>query len=131
MYTNKYCPKTIEEVSRQALEGRKFSLLIGDFLDDFRHADDALRASMISHPPLDLPDRERVPFLAAMVHKLADAHGLAPPGWVFERRCYLPGDRPHIRPPVLGELSKLNVYQSPAQFKHRGLFVGKGVLARV
>ena len=121
---------TIESVSRLALEGQKFTLLVGDFLDDFRYAEAGQRASMISRPPLDLPEMERVPFLAAMAHKLANDHGLAPPGGVFERRCYLPDDSPHIGPAILGRLSKLYLYQSPPEFKHRGLFVGKSVLAR-
>ena len=88
---------------------------------------------MISDPPEDIAQRESVPFLAATAHKLANDYALRVPAWVFEPRCYLARDEPYfgLSRQVKCGLSTLFLYKSPAEFKHRNLFVDEFVLLRV
>jgi hypothetical protein len=121
----------IRRVSRETNSGDDFYLLLGDFLDEFYKASQEAKASMLRDEPEDMAGEELVPFLAATAHKLADDCCLTPPRWAFERRCYLPGSRPHFGCEATGNLRLLFMYKSPAEFKHRNLFVDEHVLARV
>jgi hypothetical protein len=86
---------------------------------------------MISDPPLDMSNVVHLPFLASVAHKLANDYYLAIPSWVFEKRCYLPGDEPFFACHARGDLRLLFMYISPSEFKHRNLFVNENVLLRV
>jgi hypothetical protein len=122
---------SIRGISRNTNAGGDFYLLLGDFLDEFYRAPPHVQAQMLREAPGDMKSPELVPFLAAAAHKLANDHELAPPEWAFERRCYLPGAQPHFGCNAKGNLRLLFMYKSPAEFKHRNLFVDENVLVRV
>ena len=122
------CVDTMQGVIENAVKGQDFHLALGDFLDVFYRVGTAERQSMLDARPGDgAPDL--LPYAAATVHKLANDHGLAVPAWVFEKRCYRA--RPFFGCRARGNLRLLFMYQSPAEFKHRNLFVDENVLARV
>ena len=123
--------ESIYNISVQTNIKDNFYLLLGDFLDDFYHADSNVRAKMIENAPDDMPKPEYVPFLAATAHKLANDYGITPPQWTFEPRCYLSGMTPHFACNARGNLRLLFMYKSPSEFKHRNLFVDENVLVRV
>jgi hypothetical protein len=121
-------------VSRETNQGKPFSLMVGDFLEDFyyvlkQNPEDLYK--MIEQSPEDMEKIEQLPYLAAMAHKLANDYNLAVPSWVFEKRCYLPGDKPYFTPNNKGNLSLWMMFNSPSEFKHRNLFVCENELVRV
>ena len=119
---------TMRGVLENAAKGQDFYLLLGDFLDAFYRADTAARQAMVNpRPGAAMPDM--LPYAAATAHKLSNDHGLAVPAWVFEKRCY--SARPFFGCRARGNLRLLFMYQSPAEFKHRNLFVDENVLVRV
>ena len=88
---------------------------------------------MISEPPSGLGlqcGREVLPFAAAMAHKLANDYALEVPAWVYDGIYYL-SERPFFGCNAKGDLRLLFMYKSPAEFKHRNLFVDEHVLERV
>ncbi|MDR1157915.1 MAG: hypothetical protein LBK75_06360 [Oscillospiraceae bacterium] len=121
----------IRDISRKANAGEDFYLLLGDFLDEFYTTAPDIRIAMLHDAPEDMASEELVPFLAATAHKLADDYGYDAPKWTFERRCYLPGSKPYFGCQAKGNLRLLFMYKSPAEFKHRNLFVDENVLERV
>ena len=122
---------SVYRVSKEANAKNDFYLLLGDFLDEFYQAPPDIKTQMIRESPENMGHREYVPFLASTVHKLANDHGLRPPHWVFEKRCYLSGKNPFFACNAKGKLRLLFMYKSPPEFKHRNLFVDENVLARV
>jgi calcineurin-like phosphoesterase family protein len=122
---------SIRHISLQTNAGEDFYLLLGDFLDEFYRSLPEVRGKMLTEPPEDMKKREYVPFLASTAHKLANDYGLPPPSWVFEQRCYLPDAEPHIGCNAKGNLRLYFIENSPAEFKHRNLFVDENVLVRV
>ena len=122
---------TIFDISAKTNAGADFYLQLGDFLDSFYRASDNEKADMIAMAPDDMEKPEYVPFLASAAHKLADDSKMPPPKWVFEGRCYLPGDKPHFACKAKGNLRLWFMYKSPSEFKHRNLFVDENVLSRV
>jgi hypothetical protein len=123
--------ESIYKISAGTNAGGDFYLLLGDLLDEFYAASPEWWPEMLRERPEDMGRPEYVPFLASVAHKLANDNGLEPPKWVFERRCYLPGTRPHFACDARGKLKLLFMYKSPPEFKHRGLFVDENVLVRV
>ena len=121
----------MRSISLETSAGKDFYLLLGDFLDDFYRAAPDIKAQMLAAAPHIMANREYVPFLAATAHKLANDCGIEPPRWVFDKRCYLPGGEPHFACNARGKLRLLFMYKSPAEFKHRNLFVDENVLLRV
>ena len=115
-------------VIENAAKGQDFYLALGDFLDAFYRADAPARQSMIAARPGDAVPAS-LPYAAAATHKLAKDYGLDVPEWVFEKRCY--SARPFFGCRARGNLRLLFMYQSPAEFKHRNLFVDENVLVRV
>ena len=108
-------------------------LELGDFLDEFYKATDQTRQIMIKEPPSVCGlrcEREHLSFAAAAAHKLANDYGLDVPFWVFDKRFYMTGE-PYFGCGAKGELRLLFMYKSPAEFKHRNLFVDEYVLDRV
>ncbi|MDR2044996.1 MAG: hypothetical protein LBQ15_11710 [Clostridium sp.] len=122
---------SIHRVSHRANSGEDFYLLLGDFLDEFYKAVTPERLEMLREPPERMEAPELVPFLAATAHKLSNDCGFAPPRWVFDSHCYLPGGEPHFGCGAKGNLRLLFLYKSPPEFKHRNLFVDENVLVRV
>ena len=120
----------VKSISLETLSGRDFYLCLGDFLDEFYRVNEAARLAMLaSTPDVALP-REQLAYLASAVHKLANDYGLKAPDWVFDDRCYL-RDKPFFGCKATGNLRLLFMYKSPAEFKHRNLFVDENVLKRV
>ena len=122
---------TICNISVNTNTGADFYLQLGDFLDAFYKAPDSEKAAMLSDAPEDMPKPEYVPFLASTAHKLADDFELQIPEWVFEKRCYLPGTKPHFACNAKGNLRLWFMRNSPQEFKQRNLFVDENVLMRV
>jgi hypothetical protein len=122
---------SIYNVSLDTNAGYDFYILLGDFLDEFYRTAPEFRTELIRERPVDMSRPEYVPFLASTAHKLANDYGLLPPRWIFERRCYLPGMKPHFALGAQGNLRLLFMYKSPSEFKHRNLFVDENVLTRV
>ena len=123
--------ESISNISKKTNDGGDFYLLLGDFLDAFYKAPPDVQAQMISKSPEDMGRQELVPFLASTAHKLANDYELEPPRWTFEKRCFLPGRRPHFACNAKDNLRLLFMYKAPAEFKHRNLFVDENVLSRV
>ena len=120
----------VQAIASETLAGRDFYLCLGDFLDEFYRADTSVRESMMmGSPDFSLP-KENLAYLAAAMHKLANTYGLKPPKWVFDERCYL-RNKPFFGCNATGNLRLLFMYKSPAEFKHRNLFVDENVLTRV
>ena len=124
---------TIQNVLLNARNGGDFYLLLGDFLDEFYRSEQSVRERMIEAPPcggaLDAP-KEYLSFSAATAHKLANDYALTVPDWVFDKRYYMTGN-PFFACRAKGNLRLLFMYKSPAEFKHRNLFVDENVLSRV
>ena len=124
---------SIQRVLDHTQSGDDFYILLGDFLDEFYRADDETRYKMIADEPAGpglLCRQEFLCFAAATAHKLANDFGLAIPPWVFDAAYYL-RDRPFFACHAKGDLRLLFMYKSPAEFKHRNLFVDEFVLSRV
>jgi hypothetical protein len=119
------------DISREVNAGRDFYISLGDFLDEFYKAAPCIRAEMLRDKPENMSNSEFVPFLAATAHKLSNDCGFPAPQWTFERRCYLPGEKPYFACGAKGNLRLLFMYKSPAEFKHRNLFVDENALARI
>jgi len=125
--------KTIDRILESTAEGVDFYLLLGDFLDEFYHACKAKKQQMINEAPFGkaLQNRqEYLSFAAATAHKLANDYGLTVPEWVFEKQYYAT-EKPFFGCGSKGNLRLLFMYKSPAEFKHRNLFVDENVLTRV
>jgi len=122
---------TIYNISARTNAGADFYLLLGDFLDSFYRSPDNEKAVMIAYAPIDMVKPEYIPFLASVAHKLADDFDITPPDWVFDTRCYLPGNKPHFACNAKSNLRLWFMYKSPPEFKHRNLFVDENVLSRV
>ena len=123
--------ETIYDISVKVNAGGDFYLLLGDFLDSFYRTTNKEKVMMLSAVPNDMSKPEYVPFLASAAHKLADSFNITPPEWVFDERCYLPGNKPHFACNAKGNLRLWFMYKSPSEFKHRNLFVDENVLTRV
>ena len=117
-------------VMTETAAGRDFYLCLGEFLDEFYSKGDSGRRAMILPSPGFDVKKEHVAYLAATVHKLANDYNIEAPEWVFDRRCYLQ-DKPFFGCNAKGDLRLLFMYKSPAEFKHRNLFVDENVLNRV
>ena len=124
---------SVRQVLDNTQSGGDFHLLLGDFLDEFYKSNKETMQNMISEPPSRFGQncgRELLSFAAAAAHKLANDYGLDVPSWVFEKRYYM-SDRPFFGCDAKGDLRLLFMYKSPAEFKHRNLFVDENVLSRV
>lgn len=124
---------TIQDILINTQKGEDFYLLLGDFLDEFYRSDQSVQQRMIESPPYGNAlnnQPEHLSFAAATAHKLANDYGLAVPDWVFGKRYYMTG-APFFACRAKGNLRLLFMYKSPAEFKHRNLFVDENVLSRV
>ena len=124
---------SIRQLLDNAWSGGNFYVLLGDFLDEFYKAPASEKQKMVDDPPSGpglLCGREIRAFAAASAHKLANDHCLEVPSWVFEKKYYM-ADMPFFGCGAKGDLRLLFMYKSPAEFKHRNLFVDENVLSRV
>jgi hypothetical protein len=101
-------------------------------LDEFYYSASLdVKSKMISDAPEKMDIRHFLPYLAATAHKLANDFILPIPSWVFDAQCYLPDSDPYFFCEFQGNLSLLFLYKSPAEFKHRNLFLDENILMRV
>ena len=121
----------IKDISILVNEGNDFYLMIGDFLDEFLKKSITEKTELLEEKPTKMEREEYLPFLAAMAHKLSNDNAINTPMWVFDEDCYLAGNNPFFTNNVKGNLRLLFMYKSPAEFKHRNLFVDENVLERV
>jgi len=92
--------------------------LIAEFLEEYRHEPDGVRAELLTDEPPAAGDARWDVFLAALAEHLAtqDDRGVA--GWVRGRRLrsfWFPFDSPAARADAL--------VHAPASFRSRGIFV--------
>jgi len=124
---------SIKKVLDNTQSGGDFYLLLGDFLDEFYRSTGEAMQNMIIEPPSEPGhkcERELLSFAAATAHKLANDYRLDVPSWVFEKKYYM-NNQPFFGCNAKGDLRLLFMYKSPAEFKHRNLFVDEHVLSRV
>jgi hypothetical protein len=122
-------PDNIAEVAEWSESSREFHYHIADFLDHFRMHPDATR---LEKEPALLRERfERGEicdaYIAAVALSLAREIKAAPPRWVWQerrklRRPWFASEGPAIRAMLL--------WESPAPFRERNLFVSANALSR-
>ncbi|MCI0535341.1 MAG: hypothetical protein L0Z50_08935 [Verrucomicrobiales bacterium] len=122
-------PGSLEEVATWSKDRRDFHRHLADFLDEFRAK---RRSAMVAAEPSRLaPQFEGGEvcdaYLAAVAVSLAREIGFAPPTWAWaeDRKLKHPwfaSPGPAIRAMLL--------WESPAPFRERNLFVSENALAR-
>jgi hypothetical protein len=123
--------KIISEETNKGSNRIDFFLHLGNFLDEFYIASSEIRVQMLQKEPENMKHAEFLAYLAATAHKLANDYDLEPPSWVFQKRCYLAGNKPYFDGKAIGKLRLFLMYESPIELKHRNLFVSKHSLTRV
>jgi len=106
------------------------AILYGNFLDDFYRATIEEKAQMLSDEPKKYDDVCEIDYvnIAATAHKLANDSGIPAPEWVFKSEYYAKDPYFPVRNP---NLRLVYMYESPAEFKHRNMFVSANALSRV
>jgi len=122
-------PKTLAEVAELAASGESFDLSMADFLDGFFwNPSQAALAASPKRLAGALPQGEVADaYLAAAAEWLAWKFNLQPPKWAFEE------DRALRRPWFASQLASLRavlLWESPAPFRSRNLFVSANALNR-
>jgi hypothetical protein len=123
--------KIISEETNKGSNRIDFFLHLGNFLDEFYIASSEIKVKMLQKEPENMKHAEFVPYLAATSHKLANDYDLDPPSWAFQKRCYLPGNKPYFGGNAIGKLRLFLMFESPTEFKHRNLFVSKNAISRI
>lgn len=123
----------LQQVITESAKGNDFSLSLRGFLDIFYSykGDKNKMYALIKHEPKhyeNVPDYQYA-ICAAAAHKLANDYGLEVPEWVWKDKYYM-------KEMFFGNIGKTrlriyNMLYSPAEFKHRGLFVDENILMRV
>ena len=123
-------PKTLAEVAELAAEGESFDLCLRNFLDGFYAKPDA--AALQAEPPalaskiLELGKIEDA-YLAATAEWLSWRYDFPPPAWAFAPSRSL--HRPWFAS-TLEALRAVLLWESPAPFRSRNLFVSENALSR-
>jgi hypothetical protein len=123
-------PKTLAEVAELAAQGESFDLCLRNFLDGFYARPSA--AALQEEPATLAP---RIPqhgaiedaYLAATAEWLAWRYDLPPPAWAFAAFRSL--HRPWFAS-TLTALRAVLLWESPAPFRSRNLFVSENALSR-
>jgi hypothetical protein len=123
-------PRTLAEVAERTLKGASFDLCLKNFLDEF-HANPVVE-SLAEEPPRlcdALGDIGRVQdaYVAAVAESLAGAANINTPGWAFSESRKL--KRPWFALDY-NSLRALLLWESPAAFRSRNLFVSENALSR-
>jgi hypothetical protein len=123
----------LRQVIAESAIGNDFSLSLRGFLDVFYSCknDKKRMSDLINREPRhykNLPDYQYA-MCAATANKLANDYGLEVPSWVWKDNYYM-------KEMFFGGIGKTrlrmyNMLYSPAEFKHRGLFVDENILMRV
>lgn len=123
-------PKTLAEVAQLATEDEPFDLCLRNFLDGFYAAPDAaaLKEEPLMLAPTDSKNGAiKDAYLAATAEWLAWRYELPPPAWAFAPSRSL--HRPWFAS-TLTSLRAVLLWESPAPFRSRNLFVSENALSR-
>jgi len=120
-------------VIAESAKGNDFSLSLRGFLDVFyacQNDKDKMYALIKREPKnsKSVPDYQYA-MCAASANKLANDFGIKVPAWVWKNRYYM--KEMYFGSIRKGRLRMYNMLYSPAEFKHRGLFVDENILKRV
>ena len=123
----------LKAVIAESAKGNDFSLSLRGFLDIFYSCKDDKEKmyALIKREPQyskNVPDYQFA-ICAATANKLANDYNLEVPDWVWKDRYYM--KEMHFGNVRKGRLRMYNMLYSPAEFKHRGLFVDENILMRV
>lgn len=125
-----YHPQTAADTLAQIEGGADPWLAIGQFLDDWRRTERALRARLLGEPlPASTPGSlPWAAFLAAAVEWLCRQDGLEFPSWT-NRPEYRLADPWFLYPGP--RLRAWQLFETPAPFRARNIFGGDRILSRV
>jgi len=123
----------LKAVITESARGNDFSLSLRGFLDVFYSCKDDKESmfDLIKREPKyykSVPDYQYA-MCAATANKLANDYDLVVPSWVWKNRYYM--KEMYFGSIRKGRLRMYNMLYSPAEFKHRGLFVDENILTRV
>lgn len=123
----------LKAVIAESAKGNDFSLSLRGFLDIFYSCKDDKEKmfALIKQEPQyskNVPDYQFA-ICAATANKLANDYNLEVPDWVWKDKYYM--KEMHFGNVRKGRLRMYNMLYSPAEFKHRGLFVDENILMRV
>jgi hypothetical protein len=123
----------LRQVIVESAKDNDFSLSMRGFLDVFYCCknDKEKMCDLIRREPLhfqNVPDYQYA-MCAATAHKLANDYDLEVPAWVWKKKYYM--KEMYFGGIRKGRLRMYNMLYSPAEFKHRGLFVDDDILVRV
>lgn len=123
----------LRQVITESAKGNDFSLSLRGFLDIFYSykEDKEQMSALIKREPQkydNVPDYQYA-MCAATANKLANDYNLKVPSWVWKDRYYM--KQMYFDGIRKGKLRMYNMLYSPAEFKHRGLFVDENILMRV
>lgn len=123
----------LKQVIAESAKGNDFNLSLRGFLDVFySYKDDKDKMfDLIKREPQyykNVPNYQYA-MCAATANKLANDYDLEVPDWVWKDRYYM--KEMYFGNVRKGRLRMYNMLYSPAEFKHRGLFVDENILMRV
>ncbi len=123
----------LRQVIEESAKGNDFSLSLRGFLDLLYSCgnDKDKMYNLIKMEPKqykNVPDYQYA-MCAATANKLANDYDIEVPGWVWKDRYYM--KEMYFGNVRKGRLRMYNMLYSPAEFKHRGLFVDENILMRV
>ena len=123
----------LRQVIAESAKGNDFSLSLRGFLDVFYSCkgDKEKVFDLIKREPKyykNVPDYQYA-MCAATANKLANDFDIEVPDWVWKDRYYM--KEMYFGNIRKGRLRMYNMLYSPAEFKHRGLFVDENILMRV
>lgn len=127
------CSDELRQVIAESAKGNDFSLSLRGFLDVFYSCrnDKEKMYDLIKREPRqykNVPDYQYA-MCAATANKLANDYDIEVPDWVWKDRYYM--KEMYFGNVRKGRLRMYNMLYSPAEFKHRGLFVDENILMRV
>jgi hypothetical protein len=123
-------PRSLADVAQRVLDGGSFDLCLKNFLDEFQSKPSAQAlADEPARLAKDFPELGPVQdaYLAAVAESLANSAQVTAPGWAFvESR--------KLRNPWFAleysSMRALLLWESPAAFRSRNLFVSENALSR-
>lgn len=123
----------LRQVITESAKGNDFNLSLRGFLDIFYSCKDdkeKMLALIKKEPQFykNVLDYQYA-MCAATANKLANDYDLKVPSWVWKDRYYM--KEMYFGSIGKGKLRIYNMLYSPAEFKHRGLFVDENILMRV
>jgi hypothetical protein len=123
-------PRTLAEVAELAVQGESFDLCLRNFLDGFYFRPTA--SALEVEPTLlasKIPQHGAIEdaYLAATAEWLAWKYDFPPPAWAFAESRSL--RRPWFAS-TLAALRAVLLWESPAPFRSRNLFVSENALSR-